>query len=294
MTVSGHGSGLRKGAMFLALFLLLFTFLPPAHAADKNAPVNILLIGVDSRDLDKPARSDTMLLLRILPDSGQVKALSFMRDLYLPIPGCGKTRLNAAYYFGGEELLKTAIQNNFGIEIDHTVTVSFQLLAQVIDLMGGVSIDIQPNELKPLNDLLSSYNVQSGLPWDQDLVVQSGLQLLTGTQALSYSRIRSIDSDFQRVGRQQTVIRAMLERLQDMNFLTLARIAYRCISQVETDMGLRDINALLPLASRDDVTIETARVPFDGMYKNDTIDGMQVLVPDLKRNKEAAWAFLGE
>ena len=293
MPVSGHKIGLRAGAMFLAL-LLIFTTLPTARAADKNSPVNILLIGVDSRDLDKPARSDTMLLLRIEPDSGHVKALSFMRDLYLPIPGCGKTRLNAAYYFGGEELLKTAIRNNFGIEVDHTVTVSFQLLAEVIDLMGGVTIPLKPEEVKPLNDLLSSYNVLSGLPWDQDLVSAPGDQLLTGAQALNYSRIRSIDSDFQRVGRQQTVIRAMLERLQDMDFLTLARIVYRCIGQVETDMGLRDINALLPLASRDDVTIQTARVPFDGMYQNDTIDGMQVLVPDLKRNKEAAWAFLGE
>ena len=270
--------------------LCLYAF--PVGAKTSSEPVNILLIGLDAVEPDKPARSDTMILLSIDPAAGSVKALSFLRDLYVPIPGCGKTRLNAAYYFGGEELLKTTLANNFGITVDHTVTVSFSLLADVVDRMDGVTLDVLPQEVDALNKIIASYNQRTGQPRGKNLLSASGRQNLNGVQALSYSRIRSIDSDFQRVGRQQAVIAAMFEKLRNADFLTLSSIVFHCMGRVKTDLGLGDINALLPLATMDDVTVSMARLPFDGLFTEDTIGGMQVLVPDREANGRKAREFL--
>lgn len=286
----GVGRLKRFLCLFTVMTLCLFVFSAAAQAG--GSPVNILLIGLDVVEADKPARSDTMILLSIDPAAGSVRALSFLRDLYVPIPGCGKTRLNAAYYFGGEELLITTLANNFGIAVDHTVTVSFSLLADVVDRMGGVELDVLPKEVEALNKILASYNQRTGQPRSQNLLTASGLQTLNGVQALSYSRIRSIDSDFQRVGRQQAVIAAMFEKLRSADFLTLSSIVFHCMGQVQTDLGLGDINALLPLATMDDVTVSMARLPFDGLYTEDTINGMQVLVPDREANGRMAREFL--
>ena len=282
----------RKRIVCLLIVLMVSLQLLPAGAQPASDPVNILLIGLDTVEAGKPARSDTMILLSVNPAAGTVRALSFLRDLYVPIPGCGKTRLNAAYYFGGEELLKTTIQQNFGVEVDHTVTVSFSLLAEVVDRMGGVELDIRPEEVDALNRILSSYNHRTGKPQSQNRLTASGRQTLNGVQALSYSRIRSIDSDFQRVGRQQAVIAAMFDKLRSADFLTLSSIVFHCMGQVETDLGLGDINALLPLATMDDVSVSMARLPFDGLFTEDTISGMQVLVPDREANGRKAREFL--
>jgi len=278
--------------LFLCMVLVCLGHIPSAGAKKADGPVNILLIGLDTMETHQSARSDTMILLSVNPAAGSVRALSFLRDLYVPIPGCGKTRLNAAYYFGGEELLKTTLQNNFGITVDHTVTVSFELLAEVVDRMGGIDLELQQAELEPLNKLISAYNQKTGRPYGEGHVAAPGMQRLNGVQALSYSRIRSIDSDFQRVGRQQAVIAAMFDKLRQMDFFTLTSIVFQCMGRVETDMGLGDINALLPLATREEVDVAMARVPFDGLFEEDTISGMQVLVPNLDSNTRRAKEFL--
>lgn len=101
-------------------------------ALGEESALNLLLIGTDTYEEDAAGRSIAMLLMRIEPKSKEVRLVSFLRDLYVPIPGYGSTRLNAAYYFGGEEL-KTALFQNFGASVDRTVKVNFSLLADVID-----------------------------------------------------------------------------------------------------------------------------------------------------------------
>lgn len=260
----------------------------PALAGD--GVMNLLLIGVDSSPGGQRGRSDTMMLARIDPQAGTVRLASFLRDLYVSIPGVGKTRLNAAYHYGGEALLKQTLQDSFGVTIDRTATVHFSLLARLIDEVGGVEVEIAPRELSTLNRMIADYNADYGL--SAPPVPGNGWQLLDGTQALCYSRIRKIDSDFQRASRQQTVIRGLLSRLSEMSRWELLGLALSNLKRVETDVSFADVLSLLPLLSRaGNIEIASAHVPFEGAYRDETIDGMMVLVPDLARCRQKLQEF---
>ena len=284
-------TALRRAAALLLCAACLAGLTGTSRAEGK--PLQILLIGVDAYGDADRGRSDTMVLVQADPAAGSVRALSFLRDLYVAIPGCGTTRLNAAYSFGGEKLLKTTLKNNFGVEIDRTVTVSFDSLCRIVDALGGVDMEVTEPEREQLNGILAAYNRGLGLNPGDGRLSGSGTVHLTGKQALSYSRIRKIDSDFQRAGRQQKVLQAMLESAKQMNFFTMARLAWTCLREVRTDLTLGDLNALLPLAAGGGETnISMGRVPFDGAYEDATIDGMQVLRPDLERNRTLIRRFL--
>ena len=285
------GTALRRAAAFFLCAACLLGGTGTSLAEEK--PLRILLIGVDAYEDQARGRSDTMVLVQADPAAGEIRALSFLRDLYVSIPGCGTTRLNAAYSFGGEALLKTALKNNFGVEVDRTATVSFDSLCRIVDALGGVDMEVTEPEREQLNGILAAYNRRLGLEPGDGRLSGSGTVHLTGKQALSYSRIRKIDSDFQRAGRQQKVLQAMLESAKQMNFFTLARLAWTCLREVRTDLTLGDLNALLPLAAGGGETnISMGRVPFDGAYEDATIDGMQVLRPDLERNRTLIRRFL--
>ena len=261
----------HAAAMLLAAVLLLGTARAEA--------MNVLLVGVDSED--GAGRSDTMMLARVDAESGEVRLVSFLRDLYVSIPGFGRTRLNAAYVYGGVELLKSTLNETFGVEADRTVTVDFSLLRELVDAVGGVEVHLTRAEAGQINKELDGS------------ALTEGTALLNGEQALCYSRIRKIDSDFQRTARQQTVIAALLKRAGEMDLFSLARLATRFLGKVQTDMTLADVAALMPLVRHaDEWTLETARVPFAGAYSDETIGGMQVLVPDLAANRRKLAAFL--
>ena len=290
------GTALRRAAAFFLCAACLLGGTGTSHAEEK--PLRILLIGVDAYEDQARGRSDTMVLVQADPAVGEIRALSFLRDLYVSIPGCGTTRLNAAYSFGGEALLKATLKNNFGVEVDRTVTVSFDSLCRIVDALGGIVkrvpvMEVTEAEREQLNGILAAYNRGLGLNPGDGRLSGSGTVHLTGKQALSYSRIRKIDSDFQRAGRQQKVLAAMLESAKQMNFFTMARLAWTCLREVRTDLTLGDLNALLPLAAGGGETnISMGRVPFDGAYEDATIDGMQVLRPNLERNRTLIRRFL--
>ncbi len=280
-----------RAAALLTAALLLFTASPALALED----INLLLIGVDTDAADEAGRSDAMLLVRIAPESGDVRMVSFLRDLYLPIPGQGNNRLNAAYFYGGEDLLKRTFAENFGVSVDRFVTVHFSLVAELIDLAGGVELEISERELKPFNDILKSYNKSVGVSVTDGVLDAAGTYRLNGRQALSFSRIRKIDSDFQRTDRQHQVVTALLEQLHTLDFFSLAKLVLTAINQAETDLSLGEARSLLPLiTSGEPPVIRTAHVPFDGAYTDKTIDGMMVLVPDLQQNRKLLEDFLTE
>lgn len=272
--------------VLLAAFILLFG---PAHAQAQG--VNILLIGVDTLQEDANGRSDTMILVHVNPETADIRMVSFLRDLYVPIPGVGKTRLNAAYVHGGEELLKQTLSDNFGVTVDHTVTVHFSMLADLVDQLGGIEIEVTSAERSQINKLLKDYNTSTGQRGGE--LEAAGLQRLTGKQALCYSRIRKIDSDFQRTSRQQTVITAMMKRAGELGYWQLLKLALANLPKVQTDLSFTDIVTLAPLVTQlDRLNLQTARVPFDGAYHNETINGMMVLVPNLDRCRTQLQDFL--
>lgn len=283
----------RAVAVCVALFLCLTSAANAASAQEK--PFTLLIIGVDTEDDSQAGRSDAIILAQINPITGDVRLLSFLRDLYVSVPGHGKTRLNAAYFYGGTPLLMKTLEKNFGVSADRAVAVNFSLMADLVDQVGGVELDITEAERKQLNDILQRYNRSAGVGVNSGLVSQSGLVRLGGKQTLSFSRIRKIDSDFQRASRQQRVLTALLGQLRQQSKLKLLKLAIQNLPHLETDLTLSDFAALIPLLTASSApALRTAHVPFAGAYADETINGMMVLVPNLERNRSKIQAFLSE
>ncbi len=267
--------------------------LPGVLGLQDSRRMRILLIGTDAYKTSQRGRSDTMVLLQVDVARGDIRMVSFLRDLYVKIPGHGKTRLNAAYVYGGEALLLETLQNSFGVTADRTLAVNFSRMVELIDRIGGVTVEVSEKERRQLNSILKFYNTQSGYSRNDQLLETAGVVTLSGKQALCYSRIRKIDSDFQRTGRQRKVLMAVFERVRAMDPLQLAGILTQSYSMVKTDLSLADIAALVPvLMQLEGATFESLTIPVKGGYYSDNIAGSDVLVPDLDENIAEIEAFL--
>lgn len=255
----------------------------PTHQGPQS--FTLLLIGTDSYKPEKRGRSDTMVLVRLDAARQRVQMVSFMRDLYVKIPGHGATRLNAAYAYGGAELLKETLYNNFGVTCDAYVAVNFSRMAELIDQLGGVTVEVSKAEMRQVNSILKYYNRQMGVSASDGLLQAYGTVALTGKQAMCFSRIRKIDSDFQRTARQRQVLQAIFEKLCTLDLLSLTRLALENLGRVTTDVTAEQAAQLVPLAlSARGARFETLRIPADNAYASQTIRGMAVLVPNLKKS----------
>ena len=195
---------------------------------------NILLIGLDARPGETTGRSDTMILLTLDAEHNCIKLTSFMRDLYVEIPGRKNNRLNAAYVFGGPELLMKTMKKNFGIEVDHYVAVNFSILADVIDQLGGLVIDVPEKYLPRINAVIYQDNLVLGLPDTDGYIQEAGEQLLTGKQAQAYARYRygTPDGDFGRTVRQREVVLKCLEKIKSLSMTELVQLAINNLDNV--------------------------------------------------------------
>jgi len=169
-------------------------------------PVTILILGRDSRDTESErGRADTIMLLYLDPKKSTGSLLSIPRDTYVEIPGHGEDKINAAYAYGGEELMIKTIQEFIGVEINHYVTLDFQGFIDLVDAMGGVDITID----RPLVDPLSGANLSPG---DHHL---------TGEQALAYTRSRATElGDIGRIQRQQNLFKELIAQKLNVQYLS--------------------------------------------------------------------------
>lgn len=243
--------------------------------------VNILLIGQDRRETDTVSRADSILLCSFHTDSGNLTMTSFLRDLYLPIPGRGSDRINAAYAYGGSSLLKQTLQENFDIPIDGCIEVDFSRFAQVIDTLGGVELQLRQDEARVINQATGSN-------------LTEGLQLLNGEQTLAYSRIRNLDSDgdFSRTDRQRKVVSAIVGAYRDAGLPALLSLLRQILPMLSTDMTESRLLLLalevFPMLPELELTSQS--VPAPGTYRDETVNGMAVLKADM----EAARKLLQE
>lgn len=233
--------------------------------------INIMLIGHDSRDMTTRSRSDTMILLTINKNNNTISLTSFMRDLYVQIPGGYKdNRMNAAYRFGGAPLLDATVQKNFGITVDGNVAVNFSQFEKIINVLGGVEVELTAAEAAHLNE--------------QGYGVVTGKNVLSGSQALAFCRIRKIDSDHNRTERQRRVLTAIANSARTASITELMGVVNEVLPYVETDLTDSQIvtyttTALSILSSGGG--IQSYKVPQSGQYWGASIRGMSVLVPDL-------------
>lgn len=239
--------------------------------------VNILLIGQDAREGWGRSRSDTMILVTVNKESKTITLTSFLRDLYVKIPGYEDNKLNATYVFGGMELLNETLELNFGVQVDGNVEVDFSHFADVIDLLGGVDIELRDDEAAYINSNLALEGISSSLT--------GGMHTLNGDQALWYSRIRYLDADadFSRTNRQRKVINSLIEKFRNTKLTTLLGLLDDLLPMITTDLSNAEIidyaTDLFPILA--DATIVSQRVPADGAYTLNSIRGMSCIVADM-------------
>ena len=219
---------------------------------------NILLLGVDSPD--GIGRSDSMIILTIDKTTKKIKLTSLFRDSYVYIAGHGMDKLNHAYAFGGPSLALRAVNTNFSMDIKDFVRVNFDSMPHIIDLIGGLDINLSPAEAKIV-----------GVP-------NSGLVHLNGPQALTYSRIRATEGgDFTRTSRQRELLTLMIQKLMKLSPVEMLDAANRLLPLVKTSLPSNDIIGLGSTVALGKYSIVQDSFPVEASSKGVMIDGIYYL-----------------
>ena len=251
--------------------------------------VCVLLLGLDALH-ENARRSDSIVIASI--GAGEVKLASVLRDTVLDIPGHGPGKLNAAYAWGGPELVMKTLNENLKLDIMRYMAVDYAALIRLVDALGGVEVTITPAEMEKINQTIDRRRAR----WEalgyigRPLTLSGEGVLLDGVQALTYARIRKLDSDFMRTSRQRALLKAMLNRLKAS--LTrparLARFLKVLATAPESNMPPLQWLSLGEKALAWGVT-DQLRLPVEGSY---TDDGSSLQVDDLQMNVGALQLFL--
>ena len=238
--------------------------------------VHIMLVGQDRRPGENYlTRSDAMILCTFNKQTKAITLTSFMRDLYVEIPGRKPDKMNAAYQWGGMSLLRETMMENFGIPVDAFVEVDFSGFMQVVDILGGVDIRLTQAEAEHLNNLHG---------WN----LRAGTNHLNGDQALQYSRIRAIGNDFGRTERQRNVINSIIAGCKGMSISQLNELLNRILPLIATDIDDKEIFnyalELFPLLSGSNIVQQ--RIPIEGSYEDAWVGSLDVLLPDMEINRQ--------
>lgn len=230
--------------------------------------VNILVLGIDERE-GEPARADTIILASLFPEERQVKLLSIPRDTRLLIPGHGNDKINHAHVYGGINLVKSSVEEFTGIPIDYYVETNFQGFINMIDILGGVSLNVEKKMYKPL----------------ENIDLEPGLQTLNGYDSLAYVRYRDDGmGDIGRIGRQQNFIKVLAENtIRTSNVTKIPELVDEMKKYVKTDLSIMDmITYATRFAKMDPADLEGYQVPgFSGMQNE-----VSYWIPDLNATKK--------
>ncbi|MFF2459429.1 LCP family protein [Peribacillus simplex] len=255
---------------------------------DQESVKTFLLIGVDTRGEQK-SRSDVLILAKYFPEQEKLKLASIMRDSYVKMPGnkSGYNKINAAYYYGGRELLKKTIKENFDIKVDHVAVIDFQGFVKMVDLLApeGVAVNVD-------QEIIDDMSIQASV----------GKNVLHGEEILKYVRFRHDDeSDFGRVERQQEVMiqlkTAFVNQISSFEGMAaLPSIIEQGLSYLDTDIGLKTLMEMGPKAFfHTPDTVETLRVPVEGSFKDEIYpQSGAVLQIDFTKNKKALQEFFSK
>ena len=240
---------------------------------------NIALFGVDTED-GGVGRSDSIMVATLDPVHKKLKLTSLMRDSYVNIEGYGNDKLNHAYAFGGPQLSIKTINENFGFNIEDFISVNFSSLPVIIDILGGIEIEIMDNEVNLINDYIRSLNSQLGV--STPYIVSSGYQYLDGYQALAYSRVRYTEGgDYKRTERQRMVLEAVFEKLLNTPASSYSSILNSVLPHVQTNISPTEILSLgTKVVGIGSTSLQQERFPRDGFAEGITINGIYYLQYD--------------
>lgn len=248
---------------------------------------NVLLIGAD--DLEETdgeySRSDTMILLSLDSINKKIKLTSFMRDCYVTIPGkAEKNKLNSAYQDGGQQLAMDTLEYNFGVNIDAYIMVNFTTFVETIEKLGGINVDITEKEAKYIQKIAPHLKAGSSIQ-------------LNGDEALLYSRIRHLDSDFNRTARQRKIVEAILDKAKMTNPITILNMTFQVADDIKTSISQKEISKLASSASTySSYEVEQFRIPADETFKEASVIinkiPSSILDIDVAKNKAKLFEFI--
>ena len=247
--------------------------------SDRNV-YNILLIGSDRREGETTGRADSMIILSINKKTNKIHLVSLMRGMYVKIPGHGFYMLNASYSYGGSKLLRQTIEDNLRVHIDDYMMIDFSGFSAAINVVGGIDIDLTDKEAAELNGQLGTAFI-------------SGINHLDGAAALAYARIRHIDSDFARTGRQRTVIETLIRKMTSLGPAELDQTARALLPLVKTNMGSDKLVSLaLGCLEYKDYPISQLMLPIKNTFETIIVSRMQVTKFDFVKNVLKLHSFL--
>lgn len=245
---------------------------------------NILIIGTDERATQANYRSDTMILASIDKKNKKIKLTSFLRDLWVYIPGKDRSaKLNATCSYGGPQMVMDTLEYHFKVRIDKFVMINFDVFKTVINDLGGITLTITEAEAKNITK-------------EAGFNCKPGTRNVKGRTALWYARIRHLDSDFNRTARQRKVVQAVIDKAKKSNVTTLMKVLSDVLPEIQTDINKSEmanlgVNALLKYMNYD---IEEQQIPAKGTWRNAWAGSQQVLKADLKDNAKILKKFIYE
>lgn len=255
----------------------------------EDGVIHILLIGNDSRENGEDGRSDAMILLSVSRKTKSIYMTSLLRDMYVDIPGHEGNRLNAAYSFGGPELLMKTVEKNLDIPVHRYIQVNFEAFAGLVDAVDGVDLELSTEEIEYVNGYLVEYNMLTNRPQGTDNMDPSlsGMVHLNGPQALAYCRNRYLGTDFGRTQRQRKVLSEVIRKLPKALLLNGTELADSLLPNLTTNLTKGECFRLgLKAAKFLTYDLVSDNIPQKGTYSDATIRGMAVLEVDFEENRK--------
>lgn len=257
---------------------------------------NILLLGSDSRDMKTVSLCDTIIIASVNKNTGELKLTSILRDTVVPITGRGMGRINTAAYYGGPSLMIKTINQSFGMNITEYVLVNFRGMAKAIDALGGINLNISQDEMDQIN--LNAGQIAKYTMDEADyLAAREAMKLkapgdnvqVNGIQAVTFARIRSIDSDAARAGRQRMVIARILEKLKSAQQSKLLGTAAQIWGDLVTNIDIETAVELAKIVQGGQKGVLEFTIPYAEGKKSD--DGALIDV-DLAANTRELHNFI--
>ena len=232
---------LFTGIAVLILILLALFFLLKQRT-HQTGYWTIAVFGVDSRDgnLEKGALSDVEMICNIDKATGEIKLVSVFRDTYLKINSDGTYhKINEAYFKGGHKQALSALNENLDLKIDDYATFNWKAVADAINILGGIDLEITDSEFAYINGFITETVNSTGVGSHQ--LKKAGMNHLDGVQAVAYARLRLMDTDFNRTERQRKVVTLAMEKAKSADFATLRSLVSAVFPQISTSIGMNDV-----------------------------------------------------
>ena len=253
---------------------------------------NVLLIGVDARDLDEPCRSDSMIIATIDNNNKKVKLTSLFRDTLVDIPGHGEAKLNSAYMLGGPELLLETVKETYNVSIDKYIIINFWGFETIVDYIGGIEVDVKDYQLEELNKYIGESTGGNDCP-----VEKAGIQTLNGKQALSYARIRyNVGDEYERTDRQREVIFKVIEKLQNTKPSKYLGIMNTMLEYIKTNIDpLEALNMAYTIYKLPSLDVEQLQIPLVALSETRNYKELgSVFLMDRLQNASVLYNFIYE